>query len=126
MLTHTHTSKSHDAGGQLFKRCPQRARPNLHHPPHQHHLALSQPIRMAINHASHKPLQLVLHLSPLLSGSLSLFTSLDSPGIPWNQEMSFPHLSLLTFLSLPPLMAPDPPRSDENVSSASSCSRELL
>lgn len=126
---HTHTSNSQDAVGQLFKRCPQRARPNPHYPtlPYQCHLALSKPIRIAINHDSckHCPLlQLQLHPSLLLPGCL---TRLDSTSVPWNQEMPFPLLLLLTLFFLPQQMAPHLLKWDENVSPSSSCfSRELL
>lgn len=59
--------------------------------PYQHHLALSQPIRMAINHASRK------HCHPCCSSSsiplspawLTRLPPLDSPSVSWIQEMSF-------------------------------------
>ena len=60
---------------------------------YQRHLALSQPIRMAINHTSHK------HCHPCCrSGSIALsscpgaltcLSPLDSPSVPCIQEMFF-------------------------------------
>lgn len=80
--------------------------------PYQHHLALSQPIRIAINHSWRKQCHpccgsSAIPLSSHMAFSLNLPPWLTS--IPWIQKMSFPHLSPLTFFYLSPLITLNPP-----------------
>lgn len=93
---------------------------------YQRHLALSQPIRMAINHTSHKHCHpcccsgsIALSSCPALSLALAPLTHQAYRAF---RKCFFPHLKLPTFFTLLPLMAPDLPQPDENVSPASSCS----